>query len=166
MPIDQQAWNKAIQAALDPHKWKPQPVAGKQVTVRGAALKGDFVCGGVFVEVEFGNVASVYRDLLKFQVASREGTGKLAVLVTATARVARFFDQGVATYDYLKTLKEYLAISIQMPIWLIGLDIEDWDPIRNRYAAMKRVASKNGVECHTFESVFGGMEDSALNDGD
>ena len=53
-----------------------------------SGLLGDFAKGGIFVEVEFGNMASAFRDLFKFQIASRSGAGRLGVLVVASDRVA------------------------------------------------------------------------------
>ena len=101
--------------------------------------------------MEFGNVASVYRDLFKFQIASRARTCDVAVLVAATSRLARLFDQGVASYEYLLSLREYLSIGLQMPVWLVGLDASDWSEIHQCYDEMYQVATANGIDCHPFE---------------
>jgi hypothetical protein len=158
MPIDQSAWNDQIAKALRDELWNEQPVANESEGMQGANLKGDFVKNRVFVEVEFGNVASVHRDFFKFQIASRARTGDVAVLVVATARVANLIDQNVATFEYLLSLREYLSIGIQMPICIIGLDVPegavglpDWGDIYARYVEMYKVATQNGLECHPFE---------------
>ena len=151
MPIDQSAWNVAINAGLKNAGWTCQPVANHASEMVGANLVGDFVKNRVFVEVEFGNVASVYRDLFKFQIASRANTCDVAVLVAATSRLARLFDQGVASFEYLLTLREYLSIGLQMPVWIVGLDASNWTDIHQRYDEMYAVATANGIECHPFE---------------
>lgn len=82
-------------------EWNRQPyVLGETLgTPLDSYLKGDFERSGVYVEVEFGNTASLFRDLFKFQIAGRSGIGKVGVLVVATAAVTRLFDSGVATYE-------------------------------------------------------------------
>ena len=62
-------------------------------------LRGDFEKNGVFVEVEFGNVASLYRDLFKFHIAGTSGAAEVGIIVVATAQLAAFFDQGQATWE-------------------------------------------------------------------
>ena len=42
-----------------------------------------------------------------------------------------------------------------MPVWIVGIEPASWDPIKNRYDRMYRVATDNGVICHGFETVFG-----------
>ncbi len=118
-------------------------------------LLGDFAKGGVFVEVEFGNMASAFRDLFKFQIASRSGAGRIGVLVVASDKVARFFDQGVATYEQVARLLPYMGIGLQLPTVIVGLDLNDWTAIKARYGEMRAVAEANGLDCHPFEAVFG-----------
>lgn len=120
---------------------------------RPLRLKGDFVRNKVFVEVEFGNAASVFRDLFKFQVASRAKVGEVAVLVVATERLGRMFDSGVATLEHARRLMPYLSIGIQMPIWICGIEPDDFDDIRNRYDEMLSVCEKNGVPCISFDDA-------------
>jgi hypothetical protein len=101
-PIDQGPLNLELDQQLRDRNWTTQPIAGIEPAtagIRGPRLKGDFVKNGIFVEIEFGNVASMYRDLLKFHVASRARAGQVGILVTATQRLAKFFDQGVATFE-------------------------------------------------------------------
>ena len=100
-------------------------------------------------------MASAFRDLFKFQIASRSGAGRLGVLVVASDKVARFFDQGVATYEQVVRLLPYMGIGLQLPTVVVGLDLNDWTPIRARYEEMRAVAEANGLDCHPFEAVFG-----------
>ena len=78
MPVDQASMNGRIRTSLAALGWHPEPYIlidreGKPIDTR---LRGDFEKSGVFVEVEFGNVASYFRDLFKFHIAGttvREG---------------------------------------------------------------------------------------------
>jgi hypothetical protein len=69
--------------------------------------------------------------------------------------LARFFDQGVATFEEAVHLLPYMAIGIQMPIWVVGIEPDDFSEVRSHYDAMFAVATANGVACHSFESVWG-----------
>lgn len=158
-PIDQDALNRSISAALRERGWKAEPVATAGMTVPEGVgplhLKGDFVKQDVFVEVEFGNMASTYRDIFKFVIAHRSGAGEVAVLITGTRRMMKFCDQGVATYEGSLRMLPYLKIGVQMPVWLVGVEPEDWEAVRARYDEMYRIASDNGIECHPFVAIFG-----------
>lgn len=92
MPIDQPKWNTEIRNALSKAGWAAQPLASGMANDTLSNLRGDFVKNKVFVEVEFGNSASQFRDLFKFQIASRARSGDVAVIVLATKRVAKFFN--------------------------------------------------------------------------
>ena len=161
-PVDQAVLNRMLHDRLRERDWATEPVAaGKPLgTPADLSLRGDFAKAGVFVEVEFGNSASLFRDLFKFQIASRSGMGEVAVLIVATAQVAKFFDSGVATFEQAVGLLPYMRIGIQMPIWIVGLEPVSWDPIRERYDLMHSVATRNGVSCHPFDVVFGATHET------
>ena len=114
------------------------------------------------MEVEFGNSASLFRDLFKFQIASRSGVGEAAVLVVANAQLAKFFDSGVATYEQAIGLIPYMRIGIQMPVWVIGIGAAAWEPVKDRYDLMYRVATENGLTCHPFERIYGSTLEPAV----
>jgi hypothetical protein len=69
--------------------------------------------------------------------------------------MSRFFDSGVATFEQAKGLLPYMRIGIQMPVWVVGIEPTSWEPIKNRYDEMYRVATEHGLACHPFESIFG-----------
>jgi hypothetical protein len=159
-PIDQGAFNGLLDRRLRELGWHPQPIARGDL-VPGPipnGLLGDFAKGGIFVEVEFGNMASAFRDLFKFQIASRSGAGRLGVLVVASDRVSRFFDQGVASFEQVTRLLPYMGIGLQLPTVVVGLDLNDWTAVRTRYDEMRAIAEANGLECHSFDAVFGPPE--------
>jgi hypothetical protein len=156
-PIDQAVFNAVLDQKLRALGWDRQPIARGELVAGPIPnnLLGDFAKGGIFVEVEFGNMASGFRDLFKFQIASRSGAGRLGVLVVATDRVARFFDQGVATFEQVTRLLPYMGIGLQLPTVVVGLDLNDWSAVARRYEEMRGVSEANGLACHSFETVFG-----------
>ena len=163
-PIDQGALNATLDRELRSLGWAPQPIARGDLVAGPIPnnLLGDFAKGGIFAEVEFGNMASAFRDLFKFQIASRSGAGRMGVLVVACDRVSRFFDQGVATFEQVTRLLPYMGIGLQLPTVVVGLDLNDWSAVRHRYDEMQAVAEFNGLECHTFDAVFGSPEPTDL----
>jgi hypothetical protein len=157
MPVDQSTMNKRIAQALHEDGWSSEPVAAGPMAGPDSplGLKGDFVRNGVFVEVEFGNIASMHRDFFKFQIASRSGAGEVGVLVTATERLAKFFDSGVTTFEAAQRHKPFLAIGVQMPVWIIGLEPGDFSAIGHRYEEMRLLCQEHGVICHAFGPALG-----------
>jgi len=162
-PVDQGSLNQLLQDRLRDTDWTTEPVAtGSPLgTPADLSLRGDFAKEKVFVEVEFGNSASLFRDLFKFQIASRSGVGEVAVLIVATGGLAKFFDSGVATFEQAIGLIPYMRIGIQMPVWVIGIGPADWEPVKDRYDLMYRVATENGAVCHPFERIYGSVLEPA-----
>jgi len=155
--------NASIKRTLRADGWTTEPVAsgGLVAGEERLGLRGDFSRNRVFVEVEFGNAASFYRDLFKFQVANRAQKGDVGVLLVATDRFARFFDSGVTTYEGARRAKPYMAIGLQMPVWIIGIEPLSFDLIQGRYGEMWELCKENGLDCHTFDSVVTSDEASA-----
>jgi hypothetical protein len=157
LPIDQSELNFEIDRRLKTLGWKSQPYAIEAVTGEKLPtfLQGDFAKQSVFVEVEFGNQASLFRDLFKFQIAGQTNAGQVGILVTATSQVARFFDSGVATFEQAQRLLPFMRIGLSLPTAIIGLDLsdEDWGRVEKRYAEMQAVAETNGVVCRSFDEV-------------
>ena len=167
-PIHQAAFNTLLDGQLRALGWSSQPIARGDLVAGPIPnnLLGDFAKGGIFVEVEFGNMASAFRDLFKFQIASRSGAGRLGVLVVASDRVARFFDQGVATFEQVARLLPYMGIGLQLPTVVVGLDLNDWSAVSRRYEEMRDVAEANGLDCHPFQTVFGAPLQLDLDNAD
>jgi hypothetical protein len=158
LPIHQARWNDAIKAALQNRGWESQPLAaGSSDEQAGEALLvGDFVKNGIFVEVEFGNAASYFRDLLKFEIANKHHQADVAVLVCARKRTAEHFDSGTTTYESIRrNIEPYLSV-LRCPILFVGLDFRDDEAnqLRGHYDAMYDVATANGVRCHPSSTWF------------
>lgn len=155
LPIDQVALNNYLDASLGALGWARQPfVLGRSFGVElDSYLKGDFALNGVFVEVEFGNTASLFRDLFKFQIAGRSGVGKVGVLVVATGPMTRLFDSGVAMFEQAEKLLPAMNIGLALPTLIIGLEIDDWNQVKDRFSEMKRIAEEQALVCHDFDAV-------------
>jgi hypothetical protein len=155
LPIDQVGLNLYLDASLGALGWARQPlVLGSSFGAElDSYLKGDFALNGVFVEVEFGNTASLFRDLFKFQIAGRSGVGKVGVLVVATGPMTRLFDSGVAMFEQAEKLLPAMNIGLALPTVIVGLEIDDWAPVKDRFEEMKRVAEGQGLVCHSFDAV-------------
>jgi hypothetical protein len=156
LPVDQSAMNLAIDAGLVERGWERQPwiLVDQEGHPIDTHLKGDFEKGGVFVEVEFGNVASLYRDLFKFHIAGTTGAAEVGVIVVATAQLAAFFDQGQATWEQATSLLPYMRVGLQLPTAIVGIDVNDWSLIQARYVDMLAVLEANEEVGHPFESVL------------
>ena len=99
--------------------WESQPTLRLQ-----PKLIGDFRKGLVFVEIQFGNSASLYRDYYKFQYGLANGLLSLAVLIVPT-NPAKFFPlrpnsvNNMAEFALAFTCLTVLPINV--PTMLVGL---------------------------------------------
>jgi hypothetical protein len=160
MPVDQATMNRRIRDALPERGWTPEPYIlidreGRPIDTR---LRGDFEKSGVFVEVEFGNVASFYRDLFKFHIAGTTGAAQVGVIIVATDALARLFDQGQARFEQAVSLLPYMRAGVQLPTAIVGIDVNDWAPVRTRYEEMQSLVESNGEACHSFDAVLGSSD--------
>lgn len=156
MPVDQAKMNRLIRDSLASLDWNAEPYIlidreGRPIDTR---LRGDFEKSGVFVEVEFGNVASFYRDLFKFHIAGTTGAAQVGVIVVATDALARLFDQGQARFEQAVSMLPYMRAGVQLPTAIIGIDVNDWASVRRRYDEMRDLVEANGESCHSFDAVM------------
>lgn len=115
----QAGYNKAFAAQFIQNEWEYQPVIRTE-----PKLIGDFRKGLVFVEVQFGNSSTLYRDYYKFQYGLAHGLLSLAVLIVPTTPAAFFPTrpksvQNMAEYALANTCLSVLPINV--PTMLVGL---------------------------------------------
>ena len=117
----QEAYNRLFQLEFEKEGgWKPQPVLLEE-----PKLKGDFLKNDVFVEIQFGNSATIFRDYYKFHMGLVKKLLSLAVMIIPTNQYAFFPERNresivnMATFEY--ALKHFQALTIPVPILLIGL---------------------------------------------
>lgn len=115
----QTAYNKAFSAQFNNLAWEPQPLLRDN-----PRLIGDFRKGLVFVEIQFGNSSTLYRDYYKFQYGLANGLLSLAVLIVPT-KPNQFFPtrpksvQNMAEYALADNY--FTVLPINVPVMLTGL---------------------------------------------
>ena len=117
----QEAYNRHLELAFEKISgWQPAPVLCTK-----PMHKGDFLKNGVFVEVQFGNSATIYRDYYKFHYGFANKLLTLAVLVVPVDPV-KFFPSrnpnsiiNMASFNY--ALEHMSSLTIPVPVLLIGL---------------------------------------------
>mgnify|MGYP005997267275 CR=1 FL=1 len=77
------------------------------------------------LEVEFGNVASSYRNYFKLQYLHLRKASDIGFLILPTESLARRIDSGVATFE--KSVNEIISVRelFNFPLMVIGLDDRD-----------------------------------------
>lgn len=115
----QAAYNRAFAAQFAKMGWELRPVLRRQ-----PKLIGDFRKGLVFVEVQFGNSAALYRDYYKFQYGLANGLLSLAVLVVPTSPAAFFPSRPQSVNNMAEYALAYSCLAvlpINVPTMLVGL---------------------------------------------
>jgi len=115
----QRAYNKALEHEFARLGWELQP----QLHGR-PRLIGDFRKHDVFVEVQFGNSATLYRDYYKFHYGLTHNLLSLAVLIVPTSPKAFFPTRpssigNMASFELAS--RYFRLLPIPVPILLIGL---------------------------------------------
>ena len=115
----QAAYNKVFANEFASLGWETQPLLRKD-----PRLIGDFRKGLVFIEVQFGNSSTLYRDYYKFQYGLANGLFSLAVLVVPTTPRSFFPTrprsvQNMAEYSLAHKCLSVLPINV--PTLLVGL---------------------------------------------
>jgi hypothetical protein len=115
----QQGYNKAFEVEFIKRGWKPHPLLVSQPRLIGDAQKND-----VFVEVQFGNSATLHRDYYKFHYGLTHNLLALAVLIVPT-EPQKFFPtrpSSVSNMAEFELANRYFKLlPIPVPILLVGL---------------------------------------------
>jgi len=116
---NQRGYNKAFELEFKKLGWELQPKL-----YDNPRLIGDFQKNDVFIEVQFGNSATLYRDYYKFHYGLTHNLLSLAVLVVPTDPKA-FFPTRINSVsnmaEYRLAEKYFNLLPIPVPILLIGL---------------------------------------------
>jgi len=135
LPVDQKKLNGLLDSAFRAAGWTPQPLIVDPARSAGPAtkLRGDFKKGRLEVEIQFGNMARWYTDVFKFQLSYSLDSIDAAVLVVATQHFANLIDENVAYYERVCRELPWAKMSLTLPIWVIGVEPEDYQAIRECY---------------------------------
>lgn len=115
----QTAYNKAFDAEFFKYNWQPHPVL-----YDSPKLIGDYQKNDVFVEIQFGNSATIYRDYYKFHFGLTKNLLSLAVLIVPTKPTGFFPTRpasvnNMAEFDF--AYRYFKLLPIPVPILLLGL---------------------------------------------
>lgn len=131
--VVQQIMNTYFRLQFEDYGWEVEPLATPDYYED--ALRADFrktfhfqdrESIAVQIEVEFGNVASSYRNYFKFQLSFSHGLTDICVLIVPSYDLANRIDSGVSYFE--KAIREIpqAKLSVTVPIYVIGLwDVDD-----------------------------------------
>lgn len=96
------------------------------------------------LEVEFGNVASSYRNYFKLQFLHLRKASDIGILILPTESLSKRIDSGIATFE--KSVNEIISVRelFNFPILIIGLDdknTEEWR-LNDIQVSLKELQSK------------------------
>ena len=123
-------FNEVLRSLFVDNGWIDQPRVFEDLNDPSAKM--DFLKDRVGIEVGFGHASFMGIDLLKFQVASYSGlnTIDLGVYIVSTLNFQKQMKQrysqnweGSLSFEKVTRYLPYLKSAIQVPIYLIGIDI-------------------------------------------
>jgi len=122
--VKQGLLNSMIDYTFEKSGWETQPFIDTRPN-RKSSQKGDFAKTTkdglkIFVEVEFGNVASTFRDFYKFNLAYSLDTYDCGIFILPEKRLARRIDT-IQNFDGAKKLVEEARNFINLPLIIIGV---------------------------------------------
>lgn len=128
--IVQQIMNTYFKMMFTQLGWEPEPLATP--LDNADALRSDFRKSFVNqetgeinltaqIEVEFGNVASSYRNYFKFQLSFSYGLTDVCIIILPSQQLSTRIDSGVSNYE--KTIREIPSakLSVTVPVLVVGL---------------------------------------------
>jgi hypothetical protein len=127
--VVQQILNTYFRLRFEDFGWETEPLAtpdANEDSLRSDFRKTFTLDNGesfvVQIEVEFGNVASSYRNYFKFQLSYSYDLTDICVLILPCFELSKRIDSGVSHFE--KTVREIPSakLSITVPTLVIGLD--------------------------------------------
>jgi hypothetical protein len=115
----QTGYNKEFANRFVTAHWEPQPLLRTE-----PKLIGDFRKSGLFVEIQFGNSSTLYRDYYKFQYGSINNLISLSVLIVPSKPNIFFPTRprsvlNMASYEL--AVSYFSILPINVPVMVIGL---------------------------------------------
>lgn len=77
-------------------------------------------------EIQFGNWALAYRDFFKVLKANVLTSVDVLIYIVPDGKLQTLLSDGIVTFDGTKDIITEFAKVITVPIWLIGIDIEEY----------------------------------------
>lgn len=153
-PVDQKRLNLELDRAFRAKGWQLQPAIVSRERAGGpeTGLKGDYKKGALQVEAQFGNMARWYTDVFKFQLSYSLGEIDVAVLIVPTQALANLIDENVAYFERVARELPWAKMSLTLPIWVLGIEPLDYEPIRTCYYAAAETAGVEASQTVPFEA--------------
>ena len=123
-------FNEILKDLFIQNGWESQAAVFPDETHAYAKL--DFLKDRVGVEVQFGHASFIGIDLLKFQIASYSNLDNIdfGVYITTTRAMQRYLSktynqkwEGSLTFEKIVNYLPHIKSAIQVPIYVIGIDI-------------------------------------------
>jgi len=123
-------FNKVLEEKFVEQGWTSQPTVFDEPDEPGAKM--DFSKGRVGIEVGFGHASFIGIDLLKFQVSSYSALDKIdvGVYIVTTSNFQRVMRaefkqnwEGSLSFEKVKRYLPHFKSAIQVPIYVIGIDL-------------------------------------------
>lgn len=137
LPVDQKELNRRLDSAFEAKGWALHPLIVDPNRQGGpkTRLAADYKKDRLQVEVQFGNMARWYSDVFKFQLSYSLDDIDVAVLVVPTQPLANLIDENVAYYERVCRELPWAKMSLTLPISVIGIEPDDFNPVRECYEA-------------------------------
>jgi hypothetical protein len=128
--LSRPGFNKQLETRFIQKGWQSQPLVFDNSDDPAARM--DFLKERVGIEVAFGHASFIGIDLLKLQVASYSGLDKIDVgvyIVTTKSfqsKVHKEFGlnwEGSLSFEKVKKYLPFFKSAIQIPIYVIGIDL-------------------------------------------
>lgn len=130
LEVIQQIMNTYFFLRFQSFGWQTEPLATPDYSED--ALRSDFrksfvnedtgeIILTVQIEVEFGNVASSYRNYFKFQLSYSNSLTDICVLIVPSHALSIRIDSGVSNFEKTKREIPSAKLSITVPTLVIGL---------------------------------------------
>lgn len=75
-------------------------------------------------EIQFGNWALVYRDFFKVLKANVQNNVDCLMYVVPTGKLESLLSDGIVTFEKTKKVIEEFEKVINVPVWLVGVDLD------------------------------------------
>jgi hypothetical protein len=116
------------------------------------AIQADLEKYRIHLEVEFGNVASSYRNYYKLQLLNKKSVSDIGIIIVPTESLSKRIDSGVATFE--KTVNDIkLAVELfDFPLLVIGLDegVSNTIDLSSSGLTLKELQNKGNIKHELF----------------
>ncbi len=173
-PAHNPIFNAMMDMAGEELGWESQPhVITKKprvVTMKGDLAKTMLDGTRVFVEIEIGNEASVFRDIVKFDVASKMETHDFFIFVLPGPEAASKLGYAMSFDSFVKK-REFFSRFISVPLIVVEIEPDsdvdlnsynDGEPVgKNARWGMQQ--SRDFIEGNHLQRPLGIIQDSTSN---